>query len=61
MPVLGTIVFFSKKVRIRKENIKENKTTQAQGLQLDCILSFFRDFSADCPFSADLHATAGSK
>lgn len=38
----------------QERNVKENKTTQAQDLQLEvcilksCILSSFRDFSSDC-------------
>jgi len=48
MSTLRATAFFSKKVWIQKENVKENKTTQAQDLPLDCILSFFRVFSADC-------------
>lgn len=48
MSMLCATAFFSKMVWIGKENVKENKTTQTQGLQLDSILSFFRGFSANC-------------
>lgn len=46
--LFATASFSKKKEWIRKDNTEENKGTQAQGLQLDCIVSSFRGFSADC-------------
>lgn len=38
----------AKKASIRKGNVEEKRGTRAQGLRVDCIVSSFRGFPADC-------------